>query len=82
MPLLTMMEQKLLISMLNKPITSVEQKVYLQRTSFYKAVWKLRDAGLVTNQDISIDDRKGKLWRLTVDGTVMARILQKQKEVD
>jgi hypothetical protein len=78
MPLLTMTEQKLLVSLLNKSITSAEQKVYLQRVSFYKAIWKLRDAGLVSNQSIDIDDRKGKLWKLTLDGIVMARILSKQ----
>jgi predicted transcriptional regulator len=73
-----MMEQKLLISLLKQPVTSIEQKVYLQRVSFYKAIWKLRDAGLVSNQSIDIDDRKGKLWKLTLDGIVMARILSKE----
>jgi hypothetical protein len=75
---LTMMEQKLLISLL-KPQTSKEQKIYKQRVSFYGAIWKLRDMGLVANSEIKLDGTTAKLWRLTLDGTIMARILSKEK---
>jgi hypothetical protein len=73
-----MTEQKLLISLLKKPIQSSEQRIYKQRVSFYNAVWKLRDMGLVANSEIKIDGYKSKLWKLTVDGIIMARILSKE----
>jgi hypothetical protein len=73
-----MMEQKLLISLL-KPQTSKEQKIYKQRTSFYGAIWKLRDLGLVTNTEMKLDGTVTKIWRLTLDGMIMARILSKEK---
>jgi hypothetical protein len=72
-----MMEQKLLISLL-KPRTSKEQKIYKQRTSFYGAIWKLRDLGLVANTTLKQNSTITKVWRLTLDGMIMARILSKE----
>jgi hypothetical protein len=77
MVVLTMMEQRLLVSLLKKPVTSKEQKIYKQRTSFYIACWKLRDIGLISPIPIKINGEKMKLWKLTLDGTIVARILAK-----
>jgi hypothetical protein len=76
MAVLTMMQQLLLISLLNKPLTSKEQKIYKQRVSFYEAIWKLRDMELVTNTTIESNGKR-KQWKLTLDGTIMAKILSK-----
>jgi hypothetical protein len=72
-----MTQQKLLISMLAKPVTSKDQKIYKHRGNFYESVWLFRDMGLVTNNVVEINGTKRKIWKLTVDGTVMARILAK-----
>jgi hypothetical protein len=73
-----MMQQKLLVCLLKKPLTSAEQKIYKQRVSFYSAIWKLRDLGLVSNSEIKIGETRIKRWRLTLDGTIMAKILSKE----
>ena len=75
--MLTLHEQKLLVSMLDKPCTSKTQKVYLSRACFYKAIWKLRDAGLVRGKVVEQSDKKIKVWSLTLDGILLARILKK-----
>jgi len=77
---LTMMEQNLLKILLKKPLMSSEQKIYKQRVSFYGAIWKLRDMGLVANSEVKLDGTTAKLWKLTLDGTIMARILAKEVE--
>jgi hypothetical protein len=62
---------------LENPICSKTQKIYKQRVSFYNAVWKLRNIGLLTNTTIKQNGIKIKLWRPTLDGTIVARILAK-----
>jgi hypothetical protein len=76
---LTLMEQKLLIAMSKSPIRSDKQKVYKNRTNFYKAIWKLRDMELIENNDITIDGRKAKEWKLRLDGIFLVKILSKVK---
>jgi hypothetical protein len=68
------MEQKLLISMLKGPTTSRIQKTYRNKTSFYDAIWKLRDAELITNKTLP---NFMKEWKLTTDGEIFAKILAK-----
>jgi hypothetical protein len=74
MPFLTLTEQKLIVSMLKGPITTKTQKTYRNRTSFYDAIWKLRDAYLVKNRVL---ENGLKEWRLTLDGEFLARVFQK-----
>jgi hypothetical protein len=74
---LTQKEQLLLLKTLENPISSKNQKIYRQRVSFYKAVWKLRNIGLLTNTTIEQNGIKMKLWKPTLDGVIVARILAK-----
>jgi hypothetical protein len=78
MALLTMTQQKLLISMLNRPVSSKDRKFYRHVVNFYEAVWKFRDMGLATNTVIDANGRKRKLWKLTLDGVIVARVLSKE----
>lgn len=74
---LTVSEQRLIFSMLNNPITSKTQKIYKNKVSFYRAIWKLRDMELVTCKEITQSHKKIKIWSLTIDGVFLARILKK-----
>jgi len=75
--MITRREQMLLLDMLNAPITFKSQKIYKNRVSFYKAIWKLRDCELVYNKEIQVNGRVVKEWRLRMDGQLMARIVGK-----
>jgi hypothetical protein len=77
---LTQKEQLLLIKALENPLSSKNQKIYKQRVSFYNAVWKLRNIGLLANTTIKINGIKIKLWKPTLDGIIIARILSKLPE--
>jgi hypothetical protein len=74
---LTLLEQKLIIEMGKKPLTSMGQKVYASRVSFYKSMWKMRDADIVRFVDLKVGDRHVKEWRLTMDGQLLALIISK-----
>ena len=74
---LTKKEQLLLIQMADAPVNFRTQKIYKNRVSFYRAVWKLRDKELVANSDIKIDGRQAKEWHLRLDGKLLAKILVK-----
>jgi hypothetical protein len=64
--------------MLEGGITIKSQKIYNSKNSFYKAIWKLRDMLLVTNSGkTEIKGREYNLWKLTLDGIFLARILRK-----
>jgi hypothetical protein len=68
------MEQKLIISMLREPATTKTQKIYRSTSSYYKALWKLKKAELVSNRKI---DEFSKEWKLTLDGTILAKVFLK-----
>jgi hypothetical protein len=76
--MLTTMEQKLLIKILDLPITFKTQKIYKNRVSFYKAVWRMRNMDLIVCKDVdSMNGRKVKEWHVKPDGWICARILRK-----
>jgi hypothetical protein len=75
--MLTKYDQLLIIKMLDSPITFRTQKIFKNKVSFYKSIWKLRDKELVFSKEIELNGRVVKEWHLTADGILMARILRK-----
>lgn len=71
---MTISEQKLLVSMLDKRVTTSHRGIYKSKASLYKALWKLRDIGLV--KVAKVDDNGAKEWSHTIDGHIVARILK------
>jgi hypothetical protein len=69
----------LLVAMLKGPVTSRTQKAYANRVSFYKSIWKLRDAEVIRSRELQVDDEKIKEWSLNLDGTLLARMLAKMR---
>jgi hypothetical protein len=81
MSVLTPKQQKLLITLLDKPLTSKTQSVFKTKESFYKTIWKLRDMELVRAKTIRLSSKEIKEWHLTVDGFIFAKILKKGEKV-
>jgi hypothetical protein len=81
MSILTPKQQKLLISLLDKPLTSKTQNIFKTKESFYKSIWKLRDMELVSAKTIKLSSKEVKEWHLTLDGLVFARILKKGEKI-
>jgi hypothetical protein len=75
--MITRREQILLIEMSNAPVTFKSQKIYKNRVSFYKAIWKLRDCELIYDKEIKLNGRMIKEWRLRMDGQFISKILGK-----
>jgi hypothetical protein len=79
---LTKFDQILIIKLLDSPLTFRTQKVFRNKVSFYKSIWKLRDKGLVYSKEIEVNGRISKEWYLTADGILFARILRKGLNVE